>query len=263
MTGYGVVTVGRDAECMYRIPDPYVSKQHCRFVLDGGVVYVEDLGSANGTYVDGQRIEPGRRTPVRSGSRVTAGTRVQLDVDYVRSLLGVGAGTPVYPQSGGGYPAQQHGGGVPVGQGYGGPPPHQGQDFGGAQQKSIGREFEYALQANKSYVGAAWSTWFLYSFGWIASTICALIPPLWPVAPFASILGGILGIIGIIMNIVYLNQASQTGKIVGRNPSGHGCLWALLIVYVFIPIALTVILLIVGGSILSSIFGRFGNAFGV
>ncbi|HEX8538684.1 MAG TPA: FHA domain-containing protein, partial [Cystobacter sp.] len=33
-----------------------VSRRHSRFYLEGGKVMVEDVGSANGTFVDGQRI---------------------------------------------------------------------------------------------------------------------------------------------------------------------------------------------------------------
>lgn len=42
--------VGRGADCDGRLGGPFVSRRHCRFFLGaGGEVYVEDLGSRNGT----------------------------------------------------------------------------------------------------------------------------------------------------------------------------------------------------------------------
>ena len=48
----GITTVGRDAEAGIFLDDVTVSRHHCRFVLDGDVLRVEDQGSTNGTYVN-------------------------------------------------------------------------------------------------------------------------------------------------------------------------------------------------------------------
>ena len=40
-----------------RLDDDYVSTRHARIALSGDQWYVEDLGSTNGTYVNGQNIE--------------------------------------------------------------------------------------------------------------------------------------------------------------------------------------------------------------
>jgi DNA-binding winged helix-turn-helix (wHTH) protein len=53
----GATFVGRDRECAIRIDSPTLSRRHARFVLAGGQATVEDLGSKNGTQVNGQRIE--------------------------------------------------------------------------------------------------------------------------------------------------------------------------------------------------------------
>jgi pSer/pThr/pTyr-binding forkhead associated (FHA) protein/tetratricopeptide (TPR) repeat protein len=54
----GELTVGREAGNDLVVADKGVSRQHCRFFLDAqGTAFVEDLGSANGVFVDGQRIE--------------------------------------------------------------------------------------------------------------------------------------------------------------------------------------------------------------
>ena len=50
------IVIGRDIECNLVIPDTKASRRHCRVTRTGADFIVEDLGSKNGTYVDGQRI---------------------------------------------------------------------------------------------------------------------------------------------------------------------------------------------------------------
>jgi len=54
--GAGVVLIGRGADCQLILNDDYVSTRHARVVSTEDGIYVEDLGSTNGTYVNGQRI---------------------------------------------------------------------------------------------------------------------------------------------------------------------------------------------------------------
>jgi hypothetical protein len=66
-------TVGRGAGCELALPAPEVSSVHARFDLDPArrAVFVTDLGSKNGTFVDGAPLVPEVATPVGPGSRVT------------------------------------------------------------------------------------------------------------------------------------------------------------------------------------------------
>jgi predicted component of type VI protein secretion system len=54
-----------------RLVDRDVSRRHARFLHAGGVVFVEDLGSANGTRVNGERVEGRRR--IREGDLIQIG----------------------------------------------------------------------------------------------------------------------------------------------------------------------------------------------
>ena len=66
--------VGRAAEAAFQLIDEKVSREHCRIGVDGAGVAVEDLGSRNGTYVNGSRIETAR---LEAGDRLQVG-RVEL-----------------------------------------------------------------------------------------------------------------------------------------------------------------------------------------
>jgi pSer/pThr/pTyr-binding forkhead associated (FHA) protein len=64
-------TVGRSRSADGLLPLGFISRRHCRFRLRGQEVLVEDLGSANGTYVNGVRVT--RPTPVRDGDDLQLG----------------------------------------------------------------------------------------------------------------------------------------------------------------------------------------------
>ncbi|UNX54997.1 FHA domain-containing protein [Georgenia sp. TF02-10] len=72
--GTSSVLVGRAPSCTLVLDDDYSSSRHARFFPSGDGWWVEDLGSTNGTVVDGERIDapvplaPG--TPVRVGQTV-------------------------------------------------------------------------------------------------------------------------------------------------------------------------------------------------
>jgi pSer/pThr/pTyr-binding forkhead associated (FHA) protein len=64
-------TVGSSAESDLVVNDPSVSRTHVLLEQLGGAWFVEDLGSRNGTYLNGQRIT-GRRV-VRPGDEIRLG----------------------------------------------------------------------------------------------------------------------------------------------------------------------------------------------
>lgn len=55
------LVIGRDADCDIVIPDRQVSRYHTRITNYGDSVSIEDLGSKNGTYCNGEMIETPRQ----------------------------------------------------------------------------------------------------------------------------------------------------------------------------------------------------------
>src|SRR4051794_33557946 len=49
--------IGRREDCDLRIPLGEISRKHCRLIKDGDALRIEDLGSSNGTYHNGQRVQ--------------------------------------------------------------------------------------------------------------------------------------------------------------------------------------------------------------
>lgn len=62
----------------YNDPAAYVSRQHARIISDAGGYFIEDLGSANGSFVNDRRLPAGVPTRLRNGDRVRIG-KVQLN----------------------------------------------------------------------------------------------------------------------------------------------------------------------------------------
>jgi sigma-B regulation protein RsbU (phosphoserine phosphatase) len=70
LTG-GTVSIGRASDCTIPIKDRYLSRRHAEIVAHNGGWLLKDLGSANGTYLNGNRVE--RDSPLRPGDRIRLG----------------------------------------------------------------------------------------------------------------------------------------------------------------------------------------------
>lgn len=67
----GESVVGRAVDAAVRIDSPSMSRRHARIMISGEHATIEDLGSKNGTTVDGRRI---RRLQLGGGERILFGT---------------------------------------------------------------------------------------------------------------------------------------------------------------------------------------------
>jgi ABC transport system ATP-binding/permease protein len=68
-----VKSIGRTPDNDIQVPHAQVSSRHALLHRIGEQLFLEDRGSANGTYVRGQRIAPGQRVPVQNGEKVFVG----------------------------------------------------------------------------------------------------------------------------------------------------------------------------------------------
>jgi hypothetical protein len=87
--------LGRARGNTVRIPSAEVSRRHCRLLLRDGLVMVEDLGSVNGTFLNGRRIHDTEY--VRPGDHLEVGpvrfvVEYELTPDALERLRGSDAG---------------------------------------------------------------------------------------------------------------------------------------------------------------------------
>ena len=67
----GATVIGRGQDAAIRIDAGGVSRQHARIIVMGSEAHVEDLGSKNGTFVDGQPVVG--TCPLRDGDEIRVG----------------------------------------------------------------------------------------------------------------------------------------------------------------------------------------------
>lgn len=67
----GETVIGRDSDCHVMIPDAFVSSRHARVYRSGSGYYVEDLGSTNGTLLNGRALAMPER--LQQGDLITVG----------------------------------------------------------------------------------------------------------------------------------------------------------------------------------------------
>jgi pSer/pThr/pTyr-binding forkhead associated (FHA) protein len=64
--------VGRERECAVRVDSADLSRRHARIVVTRAETTIEDLGSKNGTQVNGERIT--RCVPLKDSDRIQVGS---------------------------------------------------------------------------------------------------------------------------------------------------------------------------------------------
>jgi hypothetical protein len=68
------IWVGRETKCDIALPFDGISKLHAQFILrPDGEIDLLDTGSANGTFLDGQRLQDNAPLRVRDGARIQLG----------------------------------------------------------------------------------------------------------------------------------------------------------------------------------------------
>jgi predicted component of type VI protein secretion system len=87
-----MTVIGRRQDCDLMIPLGEISRKHCRIIRDGESLRLEDLGSSNGTFLNGRRIQE---------STLDAGDTIQVGpVAFVIQIDGVPAEDEMQPHTG-------------------------------------------------------------------------------------------------------------------------------------------------------------------
>ena len=66
-----VMLLGRHPDCDIQLQSNMLSRKHARLLREGEAFFIEDLGSGNGTFLNGKRIEA--RMPINHNDRVKLG----------------------------------------------------------------------------------------------------------------------------------------------------------------------------------------------
>jgi len=76
-----VITLGRDKTCQVVLPQQAVSRNHARIVQESTLFFLEDLGSAYGTQLNGKPLPKGEKRLLRNGDVIAI---AQYDVRFER-----------------------------------------------------------------------------------------------------------------------------------------------------------------------------------
>src|SRR3954462_3938154 len=80
--GPAYCVLGRSRSCQLRLPgDATVSRQHCLIELEREGVWVQDLGSLNGTLINGEKIGQRDREPQQDATMVAPARQLLYDGD--------------------------------------------------------------------------------------------------------------------------------------------------------------------------------------
>ncbi|MGD8318412.1 MAG: DUF4388 domain-containing protein [Myxococcales bacterium] len=69
----GEIVIGRSSELDMVLVEDMVSRRHAKISVDNGDIFLEDLGSTNGSFVNGEKIT---RTKLAEGDRILIGTSI-------------------------------------------------------------------------------------------------------------------------------------------------------------------------------------------
>lgn len=70
--GTAPLVIGRDRDAQLVLPDSEVSRRHARLETQNSTVYVRDMGSSNGTFLNGRRLTSA--IEIREGDAIDVGT---------------------------------------------------------------------------------------------------------------------------------------------------------------------------------------------
>ena len=83
-----LIVIGSNSNCQIRLNSQFVSGYHAELLLlDNGEILLTDKGSRNGTYLNGQRLQPNKDIPIKRGD----------PIQNCRPIIGHGKVVPAVP----------------------------------------------------------------------------------------------------------------------------------------------------------------------
>lgn len=163
------IFIGRDINNDIVISDAEISRKHSRLILGEGSYVIEDLGSTNGTFVNGQRL--------LGPHSLTAGELIMLGENVGLSFETIGFDVEATVVGSGGASAAEKNGTSTVVESYGpaaaAPEPSSGKPFNPPPAVAMPAS-EYANQQIPTQ-RKGWSRWFFAGCGCLVVVACLLI----------------------------------------------------------------------------------------
>src|SRR5690606_24109287 len=80
--------LGRSTEVQIGISDPGVSRNHLEITRKNGKIWITDLGSANGTFVNGTQLTAHAKTVYNLGDPIQVGSqRIQISINIIEKAF--------------------------------------------------------------------------------------------------------------------------------------------------------------------------------
>lgn len=73
----GLVVLGRVKKCGISIPSPHISSEHAKLHVKSGFIEIEDMGSSNGTFIEGKQI---KKAQLKDGDRVFLSSEIAFEI---------------------------------------------------------------------------------------------------------------------------------------------------------------------------------------
>jgi pSer/pThr/pTyr-binding forkhead associated (FHA) protein len=75
------ILIGRSLRCEFSIPLHDLSREHCLIELENDILFITDLDSSNGVWVDGKRINPHTKTLINERTSILLSSLYVLELN--------------------------------------------------------------------------------------------------------------------------------------------------------------------------------------
>jgi pSer/pThr/pTyr-binding forkhead associated (FHA) protein len=79
----GPIKVGRSLKCQFSIPLEDLSREHCQIEVQGEEIFITDLGSSNGVWINRDRLDPLRPCLINVDSHIVLAKLYKLKLERV------------------------------------------------------------------------------------------------------------------------------------------------------------------------------------